>query len=236
MSKYIIANWKCNKNEQMVEEWVGIVADANVVEQSTRLTVVLCPSFLYLHQLQNRVNGLHLGVQTLSDYPNGAYTGAISAEQVRPYATFALLGHVERRTHFGETNQIVAKQVRAALSADITPIIAVDERIWAQQLSLLDPNEVNSCIVMYEPPDSISISGVGQAAEVEDVVKQIEHIKVEFNPKAVLYGGSVSATNVVKYIQHPSIDGVVPGAASLDAVPFIDLVRNAHAAVNDISS
>lgn len=80
------------------------------------------------------------------------------------------------------------------------------------------------------------VSGVGQAADVEEFRKQIERIKIELKPKAVLYGGSVSATNVAKYIQHSSIDGVVPGAASLEAETFIDLVRNAHAAINDSMS
>lgn len=153
--KYIIANWKCHKNQEMVEEWMQAVAAAHVIERAQNMTVVLLPSFLYLQQLQHKVEGLVLGAQTLSAYPSGAYTGAVSAEQLRPYVEFAMLGHVERRKHFGETNQVVAQQVREALAANITPIIAVDEKNWAQQLALLDANELKSCIVMYEPPDAI---------------------------------------------------------------------------------
>lgn len=138
MTKYIIANWKCNKNEGMVEEWVKAVADSGVVKKATNLTVVLCPSFLYLHQLHKRVEKLALGAQTVSAYANGAYTGAVSAEQVSQFAQFALLGHMERRKYFAEDNQTVVKQVREALRANLTPIIAVDEHNWVQQLTLFE--------------------------------------------------------------------------------------------------
>lgn len=231
--KYIIANWKCNKDAQMVAEWIDTVASSKAIEVSTQVTVVLLPSFLYLRELQGKVPGMELGTQTISAYPNGAYTGAVSAEQVRTLVKFCLVGHVERRKHFGETDQVVALQAREAILAGLTPIIAVDSHNWAKQLSLLDPHEVQKSIVMYEPPEAISTSGSGEAAPLEDVAAQISRIKDEAKPKAVLYGGSVSATNVAKYIQHPSIDGVVPGAASLDAAAFIDLVRIAHAAVKD---
>lgn len=221
----------------MVEDWLSEVTDSSAIEYaSPEVTVVLCPSFLYLQELQKRVPELQLGAQTVSPYPNGAFTGAVSAEQLRQYVQFVIVGHVERRTHFAETEQIVAQQAREALNAGLTPIIAVDSHNWGQQLAQLDANELKSCIVMYEPPEAISTAGSGQAAAVEEVAAQIVRIKHELSPKAVLYGGSVSATNVATYIGHPDIDGVVPGAASLEAASFIDLVRNAHAAVKNHST
>lgn len=233
--KYIIANWKCNKNEDATDEWVHYLFESKVVEQAHGLTVVLLPSFLYLRQLWGRVEGLHLGVQTVSPYPNGAYTGAVSALQAAQWAEFVMLGHAERRKYFAETDQVVSQQVRQAIEAKLTPIIAVDQHNWAKQLSLLDVDELKSCIVMYEPPEAIS-SGGGEAVDLNQVVPAIEQLKAEFKVKAVLYGGSVSAKNIATYLKHPSIDGVVPGAASLDPSEFIDLVRTAHAAVNQKTS
>lgn len=232
MIKYVIGNWKCNKTESEVAEWLSAVAAANVLPVSTSLNVVLCASFIYLRQVHKQVPDLHVGVQTVSPYGNGAYTGAVSAHQVAQWATFALLGHAERRKYFGETNQSVAQQVRQALDAGLTPIIAVDEHSWVEQLTLLNADELTRCLVMYEPPEAISTMGSGEAADLTEVVTAIEKVKSELKVKGVLYGGSVSPTNVASYLSHPSIDGVVPGAASLDAQSFIELVRNAHAANN----
>lgn len=231
MTKYIIANWKCHKTEEETDEWVHHLFYSKAVQKAEGLTVVLCPSFLYLRQLFGRVEGLELGAQTISKYSNGAYTGAVSALQAAQFAKYAIVGHVERRRYFGETDQIVAEQARQALDADLTPIVAVDEHNWFRQLTLLNPEEVKKCIVMYEPPSAISTMSEGKAADIEQVVKAIEELKSKIEVKAVLYGGSVSAKNVAEFIAQPAIDGVVPGAASLDPLEFIDLVRQAHAAV-----
>ncbi len=233
MPKYIIANWKCNKNEVEAEQWVTDLAESKVVEQSPELVVVLCPSFLYLRQLVSRVKGLQLGAQAVSNYPNGAYTGAISALQVSQYAQYTILGHVERRRYFNETEQIIAQQTRQALDAQLTPIIAVDHQTWLRQLSVFNADELKNCIIMYEPPEAISIMGDEKAADLDQVIKAVAEIRSQFEMKAVLYGGSVSEKNVAAYIAHPALDGVVPGAASLDSLQFIDLVRHAHAALTN---
>jgi triosephosphate isomerase (TIM) len=228
MPKYIIANWKANKLEPEVDEWVKAVKASKVIEKSLELTIVLCPAFVYLSKLHNLLPGLHLGSQSVSAYPNGSYTGAVTGQQVAQYAGYALLGHVERRKYFGETDGIVAQQVRQAIDAKLTPIVAVDDSNWISQLGQLDRSEVGQIIVMYEPPTAISTSGAGKAAEIDDVLVAINKIRSEFSPMAVLYGGSVSAKNIATYIKHPEIDGVVPGAASLDPEEFIELIRSAH--------
>jgi triosephosphate isomerase (TIM) len=233
MPKYILANWKSNKNQAEVRQWSQQVARSLVLEQSPKLQVVLFPPFLYLPELHQQVRALHLGAQTVSPYPNGAYTGAVSALLVSQYAEYALLGHAERRKYFQETDQIVAQQVRQALDAKLTPIVAVDDHNGVNQLTLFDREELKACIVMYEPPGAIStMQGGSHAADVDQVIQAINRIRSEFSPKAVLYGGSVSSKNVATYIGHADVDGVVPGAASLDSQEFIDLVRNAHAAVS----
>ncbi|MBW7955979.1 triosephosphate isomerase [Patescibacteria group bacterium] len=236
MPKYVIGNWKCNKNEDEVEEWLHYLFESKAIEHATALTVVLCPPLLYLREIEGRIAGLHLGTQSISPFGNGAYTGAVSALIASQFAEYGLVGHAERRKYFGETDQTVAQQVRQLIDAKMTPIIAVDSHNWAQQLSLFDKDELKDCLVMFEPPEAISTAEGGKAADLEPTITAIEKIKAEFVVKAVLYGGSVSATNVASYLGHPSIDGVVPGAASLDPSSFIDLVRNAHAAVNDPKS
>lgn len=231
MPKYVIANWKCHKTVGEVQDWVTAVNHSGAVKVATSLEVVLCPPFLYLPLVAAQVEGLQLGVQTVSPYGIGAYTGAVAAVQVAQFAHYALLGHAERRQHFGEDSQVVARQVRQALDAQLTPILAVDQHSWLSQLELLDAAELRECLIMYEPPEAISTMGSGQPAKLTEVVAAMERIRQTFTVKAVLYGGSVSATNIDEYLRAPQIDGVVPGAASLDADSFMDLVRRADAAV-----
>lgn len=238
MRKYIVGNWKANKTEQEVRSWMSGLAASGVVRQaSDKLHVVLAPSFLYLqliHQLAEE--GLELCAQTVSQLGSGAYTGSVPAHQVVQYAQYALVGHAERRTYFHETDQIVAEQARQALDAGMVPIIAVDDQNWGTRLMLLNATELQSCIVMYEPPGAISTSSNSQAVALDEVVTAIVKIRESLKPLAVLYGGSVSAANVQEYIGHPDIDGVVPGAASLDDQHFIDLVRAAYAATPSSAS
>jgi triosephosphate isomerase (TIM) len=231
MRKYIIGNWKCNKSYDEVLEWASAVEESGVVSSSDHLQVVLCASFLYLPLLKEKVASLKLGAQTVSPFSNGAYTGAVSAQQVAQYAQFALLGHAERAKYFGETDQVVAQQALQALDAGLTPIIAVDDSNWAKRLTQLDPQQLERCIVMYEPPGAISTAQGGRAVEFEEVISAIDEIRRDLKPAAVLYGGSVSPANVGSYVSHPSIDGVVPGAASLNYQDFIELMRNVQAAI-----
>lgn len=231
MRKYVIGNWKCNKSHEEVLEWASAVEESGVVSTSDRLQAVLCASFLYLPLLKEKVASLKLGAQTVSPFSNGAYTGAVSAQQVAQYAQFALLGHAERAKYFGETDQVVAQQTLQALDAGLTPILAVDDNNWVKRLTQLDPQQLQRCIVMYEPPGAISTAQGGHAVSLDQVIAAIEQIRLELKPAAVLYGGSVSPTNVASYLSHPSIDGVVPGAASLNYQDFIELMRNAQAAV-----
>ena len=231
MRKYIIGNWKCNKSHEEVLEWASAIEKSRVVESSDRLQVVLCASFLYLPLLKENAPSLKLGAQTVSPFSNGAYTGAVSAQQVAQYAQFALLGHAERAKYFGETDQVVAQQTLQALDAGLTPILAVDDNNWMRRLTQLDPQQLERSVVMYEPPGAISTAQGGHAVELNQVISAIEQIRRELKPAAVLYGGSVSPANVANYVSHPSIDGVVPGAASLNYQDLIELMCNSQAAI-----
>jgi len=233
MQKLIVGNWKCNKSTEEVLSWRDAVRQSGQFSKTKKFEVVLCPPTLYLPLLVDQIPGLQLGAQTVSAYPNGAYTGAISATMLSQYVKYAILGHAERRKYFGETCQSVAQEARQCFDAGITPIIGLEASSAIQQLSLLDSTELNQTVVMYEPAEAISTSAHGQAADLTAVIEAITALRQEFPVKAILYGGSVSAANVAEYISAPSIDGVVPGAASLDSEAFIQLLRNADAAISE---
>ncbi len=232
--KYIIANWKSNLNQAEVKNWVSEVKKSGLIEKlrQQHCEVVVCPSFIWMPTLKQAWPELTLGAQTVSPYPNGAYTGAVSALMVSEFAQYAILGHLERRTHFAETEPIVARQTVEALEAKLTPIIAVDDQNWQHQLSQLDRDQLAKVVLMYEPASAISTMGDGKAVAVETVEQKIDEILDEYKVKAVLYGGSVNAANVRPYLTAEKIAGVVPGASSLDPQKFIELLQAALSALS----
>jgi triosephosphate isomerase len=229
--KYIIGNWKCHKTRSEIAEWAKIwqiKSSSFPTELKAEIQVVVCPTLLGMPQLKQLLPDLTLGAQGLSPFGDGAYTGAVSARLASEYSDFALLGHVERRKNFGETDQQVALQAMQALSFEMTPIVAVSDANWASQLNQFDFDQLKQLLVMYEPPEAISQNGQGHPADVDQVVTAIEKIQANYKLKGVLYGGSVNSKNVKAYLSQSAIMGVVPGVASLDASAFGDLIMAAY--------
>jgi len=222
--KYIIGNWKSHKTRSEIIDWVTVWKLNSMMIAQEGIQIVICPTLLGLPILNELLPTLRLGAQSVSPYGDGSYTGAVSARLIKEYAQFALLGHVERRTHFGETDQIIAAQVVQAVDNNLIPIVAVSDQNWASQLDQFDREQLQKMLVMYEPPEAISIAGAGHAADLESVKKAAQLIQNNYQVKGVLYGGSVSAENVSQYMEQPEIAGVVPGAASLDVASFIQLI------------
>ena len=221
LMKYLVANWKTNFNSAQVQEWCEqFLARSNNPE----LEIVICPSLIHVQLVAELLAGVALGTQTLSSYPNGAYTGAVSALQASEWARYAILGHSERRRYFHETDQVVAQQVIQALDNNLTPIVAVDDKNWSSQLSQFEPAQIAKLLVMYEPPEAISSSGGGGAADIERVKKAAQLIKSEYKVRGCLYGGSVDEKNVAQYFGAAELDGAVVGNASLDAARFNDIM------------
>ncbi len=222
--KYVIANWKSNKTSAEVKTWLADFQPFWKKNRSSDLEIVLCPSFIHIPLVAAALPMLPLGAQTLSPYPTGSYTGAVAASMLKEYVQYVILGHVERRQFFNETDPMVANQALQALDNTITPILAVNDMNWSTQLSQLSDEQLLRCLVMYEPPEAISTNGQGHPADLEKIRPSIQVIKESYQVKGVLYGGSVSASNVQAYMSDPLISGVVPGNASLDAHEFIKLL------------
>jgi triosephosphate isomerase len=215
--KYFIANWKTNKTRVEVDTWKKELSGFSAgVAHGTDLELVVCPSFPYLTTFQEFAPW-KIGVQTVSAFPNGAYTGAVSALMASQFAQYAIVGHAERRKYFAETDEIVAQQTEQVVQNGMTPILAVDDHNWAHQMNLIDATTLKKTLVMYEPPEAISTSGDGKAADIDHVLEALSSMTSSFEILGGVYGGSVSIENISQYVLHEKIDGVVVGAASLDA-------------------
>lgn len=241
MMKLIAANWKMNgslaANRQLVD---GIVPVAGV-------EVVLCAPFPYLAQLGERPTGIALGAQNLSEHPGGAYTGEVSAAMLAEFGCgYVIVGHSERRALFAEGDRAVGLKARAALQADLLPIVCVgetlEERARGEVMDVIGRQlgEVESVLgadlarilVAYEPVWAI---GTGQAATVAQVAEVHgairawleQHIGARAGAVRVLYGGSVKPENASELFAIADVDGGLIGGASLVAEDFMAICRAA---------
>ena len=187
--------------------------------------------------------GLRAGAQDIHWEPKGAFTGAVSAPMAaRAGARTVLVGHSERRHVFGETDQETGRKVRAALEADLTPVLCVGEtlaerdggqtlpvvvRQLAAGLEGLRTDQLDEVVVAYEPVWAI---GTGKNATPSDAAAIHQEVRRWVRERgatrvSVLYGGSVNAKNIRDLLAERELDGVLVGGASLDPVVWAELVR-----------
>jgi triosephosphate isomerase len=241
----VAGNWKCNKT---VEEAIDLAHEVMHNTEMANCEVVLFPPFTALESVAAVVEGsfLQYGSQDLYYEDHGAFTGAVSGPMIAEIgSTYTLVGHSERRTLFGDTNEIVVKKVMAAYRNHLDPILCVGENADEHAagkteevilselkpvLEVLTEEEVRRLVVAYEPIWAI---GTGNAASVDDAVKAAEIVRRavadKFGHEAsrrtrVLYGGSVNSTNAHGF-HVPGVDGVLVGGASLNGAEFSSIAN-----------
>jgi len=230
MQKLVVANWKSNKSPEESLNWCKeFTADSGKIH--SRLQVVISPAFpslTYVAEFLKKDNlvNLKLGIQDISPFAAGSYTGAVSGQNIRGLGVeYAILGHIERRKYFGETNQQVADKVEMAIDAGLIPIVCVERENIQAQAAALSTDSRTQCVVSYDPSSAISTQTGGERKPVYEVAEVVKTIKLEFGCQQVIYGGSVTEENVAEYML--IADGVLVGGASLDAKRFALLVQKA---------
>ena len=219
--KYIIGNWKANKNLSETRSWIDTFMSKNTDVLKGRVEIVVCPPFPFIPLFDEAFRDhdhLHVGAQDISRYGAGTYTGEVSAHSLQGMVDFVLIGHSERRKYFDEKDNTVDQKVQNALSADIEPIVIVNDT------KAIIPKGVS--FITYEPADKISSGTLveGQNEELDVVLEEKAQMKLPKKSKFI-YGASVAPYNVRGYMDNPEIDGVLPGAASLDPNTFYELAE-----------
>lgn len=216
----IVANWKSNKT---VSESIEFLQKLKMVFLSLPLSnkeLVILPQFIALPACAAfaKENNLpiSLGVQTVSSFSDGAYTGEVSARQAGEFASYVLLNHSERKKYFMENDESLKEKFSQVVRNNLTPIVCVQDE------NSFIPNGA-TCVV-YEPPSAISTFSTGIPESREEVEKVFEKIKNNSSAK-LLYGGSVSEKNVNEYVGIPFLAGFLVGGASLDPETFINLIK-----------
>jgi triosephosphate isomerase len=242
------ANWKMNKTSAEAADFVRqILPQLKTLNGVER---VICPPATALPALAPILqgSGVGLGAQNMHWEAKGAFTGELSAAMVKEWCGYVILGHSERRGLFGETDEMVAKKVKAALAAGLFPIVCVGETLSENEAGQTDAvirrqmnaafdgltaEQAAKAIVAYEPVWAI---GTGRAAHGPDANRVIAGsirsvLSAKFGKHAsesirVLYGGSVTPDNIAEFLSEPEIDGGLVGGASLKP-EYVEIVRAA---------
>ena len=247
---FIAGNWKMFKT---VADTVKYVKALRLLTLGVEdVEIVVAPPLLAVHAAAEaaRSSNVIVAAQDLHREREGAFTGAVSAPMVREAgAEFVIVGHSERRTLFGETDDAVNRKVHAAFAADLTPIACIgetlDQRDRAETMDVLDrqikmgldaltADQLAQIVIAYEPVWAI---GTGRTATPDQAEEAHAHIRQRLrswfgqepaDKCRLIYGGSVKPENIGALMAQPDIDGALVGGASLDLQSFFEIVSRSR--------
>ena len=242
----IMGNWKMNGSREEGVQLAKALAEGlgNVSQE-----VAVCVPFVYLSDIRGALAGssIALGAQNVADQASGAYTGEVSASMLADCSCkYALVGHSERRSYYGDTSQSVANRFCQAQKQNIIPVLCVGEtleereqdrtfQVVDEQLdAVIDAAGIEAfenAVIAYEPVWAI---GTGKTASDEQAQEVHKYIRQRIADRSsaiaakvqILYGGSVKPDNAKALFAMPDIDGGLVGGASLDAKGFLQICHS----------
>ncbi len=248
MRQTIIAgNWKMNGTIKETKTLLTGLLEGNSDNKNAK--VVVCPPYVALTTAGKMLDGSHiaLGAQDMSEHESGAYTSEISAGMLLTVGvSFVILGHSERRQYHAETDRLVNAKAKAALKADLTPIICVGETLDQREsgqteevvgtqiegtISGFSTEMLKKSVIAYEPVWAIGTGKTATPQMAQEVHRFIRDKLAEADKDAaemipILYGGSVKPGNAADLLVQPDIDGALVGGASLKAEDFIGIINS----------
>ena len=241
----VVGNWKMNGSLSDNEALLDGLSRADGL---STLDVAVCVPYIYLAQAQERLGSgsVSWGVQNVSEYDAGAYTGEISVTMLADFqVSYGLVGHSERRSLYAESNELAGIKARKLLGVDITPIVCVGETfeqreaeqtfeiISAQLEAVIEQiglENLGRIVLAYEPVWAIGTgltASPAQAQEVHGYIREQVALldKVAAGAVRILYGGSVKPDNAEKLFRQADVDGGLIGGASLNLIDFLTICR-----------
>ncbi len=245
-SKIVAGNWKMNKN---LTETETLLAALSAKLPDTEAEVMVAPTYINLTSAVRHLESSPIEViaQNMHFAESGAYTGEISADMLLNVGIdTVIIGHSERRAYFGETDEILAKKVTAALAKGLRVMFCFGEELEDRKsenhfsvvqsqlknaLFSVDANSWSKIILAYEPVWAI---GTGETASPEQAQEMHAFIRKTIteaydtsiaNNVSILYGGSVKPANAVEIFSKPDVDGGLIGGAALNADDFVAIIK-----------
>jgi len=245
-SKIVAGNWKMNKN---LEETEALLLELSAKLPDTNAEVMVAPTYVNLAASVRHLESSAIQViaQNMHFAENGAYTGEISADMLLNIGIdIVIIGHSERRAYFGETDEILAKKVKAALDKNMRVMFCFGEELEDRKsenhfnvvesqlknaLFALDASSWGKIVLAYEPVWAI---GTGETASPEQAQEMHAFIRKTIVDRynagiaenvSILYGGSVKPANAEEIFSKPDVDGGLIGGASLKAEDFVAIIK-----------
>jgi triosephosphate isomerase (TIM) len=247
----VSGNWKMHHDHIEALHTVRDLGLRVKAEDVARVDVSVHPPFTDLRTVQTLIEKEHipvaLGAQHCSDQDAGAFTGEVSPRMLaRLGVAYVIVGHSERRTHFGMDDAAVAATLRAVLRHEMTPLVCVgeseeqreagrteavlEEQVLAA-LTGLAADVLGRLVVAYEPIWAIGTGRAATQVDAEDACLFIRSLVAKLGGDEagagvrVQYGGSVNGENAADFMAEPDVDGLLVGGASLEAGSFLDIIR-----------
>jgi triosephosphate isomerase len=243
---FIAGNWKMNKTIAEAEEYIQALLPRVAVDDGVQIAI--CPPYTALQAMVDSARGSRVEVfaQNMHEADSGAYTGEVSAPMLTELdVRGVILGHSERREHYGENDKALQLKVPKALESGLVPILCVGEtederergdterklRHQVQEaLEKVPVERLADVVVAYEPIWAIGTGRVATSEQAQDAVAFVRALVEGFDKAAgqavrVLYGGSLKADNAEELLGLPDVDGALVGGASLDAESFATIVE-----------
>jgi triosephosphate isomerase len=245
----IAGNWKMNKTIAEAVAFAAALREELADRHDGLPEIIIAPPFTALHAVFDVISGsaVSIAAQNLHEAQKGAFTGEISAEMIKETGCkYAIIGHSERRTIFGENNGRINKKIFAALAVGLQPIFCIGETLQEREenrieevigsqlkegLNNLNDGDISRILIAYEPVWAIGTGKTATPAQAQEVHAFIRRwmagrygngIAAE---TAILYGGSVTPQNVAVLMSQPDINGALVGGASLDVKSFIGIIE-----------
>jgi triosephosphate isomerase len=242
-TKFVAGNWKMHGS---LGANLALLTAVRAGAAGLKAQVAVCVPYPYLAQAQAVLAGGNVawGAQDVSEHVQGAYTGEVSGPMLNDFGCrYAIIGHSERRSFYGDTDAVVAAKYAAALKAGLTPILCVGETLAEREANItvevvtrqLDAVMANSgvaslakAVVAYEPVWAIGTGKTATPAQAQEVHAVIRARVAASNPDVaaglqILYGGSVKPGNAKELFGQPDIDGGLIGGAALVADDFLGI-------------
>ncbi|KAG2159378.1 Triosephosphate isomerase [Suillus bovinus] len=243
---FVGGNFKMNPSSR--DQTKSIINILNSADLDSTTEIVIAPPSLYLMDVKETVRSeIQVSAQNCHHKDSGAFTGEISPVQlVDANIPWVILGHSERRTHFGETSEFIAQKTKAALKATLKVILCVGETLEEREagktaavvqkqlqavVDVLQESDWSGIVIAYEPVWAIGTGRVATSFQAEEAQLDIRtYISQSVSPSVaentrIIYGGSVTAANSKELSTQPDVDGFLVGGASLKP-EFVNIINS----------
>ena len=228
-NKILVLNMKMYMDIYDVKEFINSVNDKE--------NVIICPSTIYIPYFINRYKSI--GVQSIYPANTGAYTGCISAYQVKKLGVnYAIVGHSECRYNFNINDNIINKQIASVINNDMIPIMCIgdtiDDKVSSNSKKILKKQiydglkgiKCDKIIIAYEPVYAIGTGNILSKFDIIDSISYIKEVLDEIKVNAsILYGGSINSNNISEILSIDVLDGFMIGKSSCSSVEVNKIIK-----------